>query len=190
MPKNIYENKKLKRYLKKYINTIPVDNIYKPLLVDILMRRADTYELSAEDIRQDVISLLCNLNNIDIDNMPKNYEAAAGLYIPDYNEILIAEECFKQTPNDLLYQILTHEVYHALSRDEEGRDRLGGYNSITGQYNSSLLEAIVEKASYRAVFGNNRQDNIYFNNSALGYSDITFIVDALEAVYGVSEKEF
>ncbi len=194
MANSIYKDKKVKKnlekYFKKYINTMNVSNKYKPLLVDILMRRADTYELSPEDIRQDVVSLLYNLDEISIDDMPEGYENAAGLYMPETKEILIAKGYSQVVQDDKLYQTLTHEVYHALSKDEYGRDRLGGYNSLTGEYNSSLLEAIVEKSSYRAAFGNDKQSNIYFNNSADGYSDITFIVDALEATYGVSEKDF
>lgn len=193
MANYIYNDKKVKKnlenYFKKYINRMNVSNKYKPLLVDILMRRADTYELSPEDIRQDVVSLLYNLNEISIGNMPEGYERASGIYIPDTKEILIAEGYSQTMPEDKLYQTLTHEVYHALSKDENGFDRLGGYNGLTGQYNGSLLEAIVEKSSYRAVFGNDRQSNVYFNNSADGYSDITFIIDALEATYGVSEKD-
>lgn len=194
MANSIYRDTKVKKnlegYFKKYINTMNVSDSYKPLLVDILMRRADTYELSPEDIRQDVVSLLYNLNEISIDNMPEGYENAAGLYMPATKQILLAKGYTDYAKDDFLYETLTHEVYHALSKDEYGRDRLGGYNTITGVYNSSLLEAIVEKSSYRTVFGNNKQNSPYFNNSAEGYSDVTFIVDAIEATYGVSEKDF
>lgn len=196
MANKIYKDrrakKNLQKYFKQYIYPMDIREEFKPLLVDILMRRADLYNLSPEDIRQDVVSLLYNLEDISImDDMPEGYEKAAGLYMSEEKKILIEKSYFeKTTSQDELYQTLTHEVYHVLSRDEQGIDRLGGFNSLTGQYNASLLEAIVEKSSYRAVFGNDKQNNIYFNNSARGYSDITFIIDAIEATYGVSEQEF
>lgn len=195
MANKIYKDrrakKNLQKYFKQYIYPMDIKEEFKPLLVDILMRRADLYNLSPEDIRQDVVSLLYNLEDISIGDMPEGYEKAAGLYMSEEKKILIEKSYFeKTTSQDELYQTLTHEVYHALSRDEQGIDRLGGFNSLTGQYNASLLEAIVEKSSYRAVFGNDKQNNIYFNNSARGYSDITFIIDAIEATYGVSEQEF
>lgn len=191
MSGEVYKNKELKKYFQKYIKTMNVEDKYKPMIVDILLRRADTFNLSPEDIRQDVVSLLYNLEGISVQEMPKGYENAWGVYIPWDKEVLVSESLINSNEDDRKkYQTITHEVYHALSRDENGNDRLARYNSITGQYNSSLLEAIVEKSSYRAVFGNDRQNNAYYNNSARGYGDITFIVDVLEATYGVTEKEF
>lgn len=190
MSGELYKNKQLKKYFQNYIKDINVEDKYKPMLVDILLRRADTFDLSPEEIRQDVVSLIYNLDEISVQEMPEGYENAAGLYCSAEKRILIAEDIMDKEEYDNLYQTITHEVYHVLSKDENGRDRLGRYNSITGQYNSSLLEAIVEKSSYRAVFGNDKQNNAYYNNSARGYGDITFIVDILEATYGVTEKEF
>ncbi len=189
MAKELYKNRRLKKYFEDYVRELYIEKKYRPIVVDILMRRADYFELSPEDIRQDVESLLDNLDKISIQKMPKGEENTYGIYYPDEREILISKKLLKGH-DDELYQTITHEVYHALSMDENGEDRLGGYNTITGEYNSSLLEAIIEKASYRAVFGNDKQENIYYNNSARGYADITFIIDALEATYGVSEKEF
>lgn len=190
MPNAYDKNTNLKKYFEDYINQMNIDKRYTSVLVDVMMRRAYQYELSPQEIKQDVIALLNNLNEIVIDDMPEGYEKANGIYSSDEKKITIKKEFAKQADNKVLYQTLTHEVYHVLTRDEDGNDQLAGYNSITGQYNSSLLEAIVEKASYRAVFGNDRQENIYFNQNANGYADITFIVDALEATYGVNEQDF
>ncbi len=181
---------KLKSYFENYINQMNIDKRYTSVLVDIMMRRSYEYQLSPEEIRQDMIGLLNNLNEIVIDDMPKEYERANGLYMSKEKKIIIQKNYSKREDKEIVYQTLTHEVYHVLSKDKNGNDKLGGYNSITGKYNASLLEAIVEKSSYRAVFGNDRQGNIYFNHNANGYQDITFIVDALEATYGVNEQDF
>lgn len=191
MAKRKYENKKLKKYFEKYVKEISVEDKFKPMIVDILLRRADTFNLSKDEIRQDVVSLVYNLDSIVVGQMPEGYETAWGLYTPWEKKVTIAESLMDgQQDKASVYQTITHEIYHALAKDENGNDRMAGYNTITGQYNSSLLEAIVEKSSYRAVFGNDRQENVYYNKNARGYNDITFIVDILEATYGVSEKEF
>lgn len=191
MTKRKYENRKLKKYFEKYVKELSVEDKFKPMIVDILLRRANTFDLSGEEIRQDVVSLLHNLDSIVVSQMPEGYETAWGLYTPWEKKVTIAESLMdSQEDKTSVYQTITHEIYHALAKDENGVDRMGGYNTITGHYNSSLLEAIVEKSSYRAVFGNDRQENAYYNKNARGYGDITFIVDILEATYGVSETEF
>ena len=190
MSNGYYKNEQLKEYFENYVSDLNVDERYHPILVDILLRRADLYDLSPEEIQQDVVSLVYNLEKIEIATMPENHKNVAGVFFSEEKRIAISKEYATEINSEKLYQILTHEVYHVLLYDENGEDRLEKYNIYTQKYNSTLLEAIVEKASYRAVFGNNKQDNIYFNNSANGYRDITFIVDAIEATYGVSEQDF
>lgn len=190
MSNGYYDNEQLKEYYENYVSTLNVDKRYHPIIVDILLRRADLYDLSPEEIQQDVVSLLYNLEKIEIASIPEYYKNVLGLFFYDEKRIVIKKEYAEKVDSEKLYQTLTHEVYHVLSCDENGEDRLSNYNIYTKKYNASLLEAIIEKASYRAVWGNNKQDNIYFNNSASSYRDITFIADAIEAVYGVSEQDF
>lgn len=190
------ENTRLKEYFEYYINQMSVDETYHPLLVDILMRRAYEFKLRPEEIQQDVSSLVNNLKTIRIGKMPEGYESAAGIYSSVDKEIVLEEgivEDYKKSKNyQTLYEILTHEIYHALSRDENGFDRLASQNSLTGYYNSTLLEAIVEKAADRTVFsrGTEDQNAPYYHQNYFGYPNITFITDALAACYGTSEKHF
>lgn len=193
---NYERDTKLKEYFEFYIKQMSVDEIYHPLLVDILMRRTYEYNLQSDDIQQDVTSLVNNLDEIIVGEMPEGYESAAGLYMGADKKILLDEgfvERYKKAGDyQTLYEVLTHEVYHALSRDEYGFDRLASQNSLTGYYNSTLLEAIVEKSADRTVFSRNSKDRNapYYHQNYFGYSDITFITDALEASYGVTEKFF
>ena len=190
------ENTGLKEYFEYYINQMSVDKTYHPMLVDILMRRAYEFNLRPEEIQQDVSSLVNNLNTIRIGEMPEGFENAAGLYAGVDKEIILKEnmvENYKKSKNyQTLYEILTHEVYHALSKDENGFDRLASQNSLTGYYNSTLLEAIVEKAADRTVFSRGIDDRNapYYHQNYFGYPDITFITDALAASYGTTEKFF
>lgn len=182
-----YENSNLKKYFETYIDKMEVEDEYKPVLTDILLRRAYQYKFTKEEIQTDMRTLLGSLKSIEIKKMPKGYENAAGLYSPLEKKITIAKDYSKSSSPEDLYQTLTHEVYHALTHEPNGYDRLGGINSITGAGNTSLLEAIIEKASYRTVKSNQR-DNLYYNKNARGYNDMTFIIDLLESTYGVSEQ--
>lgn len=194
MRSKYYKNPSLKAYFEKYVGQMSVDSRFKPILVDILLRRAFEYELSPEDIRQDISSLMINLKNIRIGEMPEDSRLAAGVYYSNSREIIINKyyvERANENPKDpRLYEILTHEVYHALSFDEYGDDRLSSINSFNGMDNVSLLEAIVEKAADRCVCGRSLQNAPYYHKNSYGYTNITFITDAIEATYGVSEKEF
>ena len=190
------ENTKLKEYFEYYIGQMSVDEIYQPLLVDILMRRAYEFNLHPDEIQQDVTSLVNNLNSIKIGKMPEGYESAAGIYASVDKEIVLEEgyiEKFKKDKNyQSLFEVLTHEVYHVLSRDENGFDRLASQNSLTGYYNSTLLEAIVEKSADRTVYSRGKDDPNapYYHQNSFGYPNITFITDALASSYGMTEKNF
>lgn len=119
-----------------------------------------------------------------------------GIYIPKIKKILLNEEfvrdCLKNGGKgiDDLYATLTHEVYHALTRDEKGKDRLSSTNRFNGKRNRTLLESIVETAADRTVFSRNEKDKYNFRKETNGYPEMTFVVPALAATYGVSEREF
>lgn len=194
MPNKFYEDTELRLFLNKWVGKMEVKNVYKPLLVDILMRRAFEFELSPEDISQDMQSLMDNLKCIEIKTLPKKFNTMGGVYNSATKTITlnarILDQLTQRRYDPKFYEILTHEVYHALSRDEKGNDRLSNINSYTGRYNHSLLEVIVEKAADRCVYPRRGEAAPYFNQNAYGYSDITFMTDALAATYGVTEKEF
>lgn len=194
MRNKFYENTSLRQYFNNYVSQMSVAKVYKPLLVDILMRRAHEFELSPKDISQDMQSLLDNLEHIEIKTLPKRFNSIGGVYNSITKTITLNARCLDQMRNNMhdpkLYEILTHEVYHALSRDRHGKDRLASVNAYSGKGNYSLLEVIVEKAADRCVYPRNGNSAPYFNQNTYGYTDITFITDALAATYGVSEKDF
>lgn len=119
-----------------------------------------------------------------------------GVYIPKQKKILLNEDFVREALKngkdgiDNLYVTLTHEVYHALARDENGKDRLSSKNRFNGKRNSTLLESIVETAADRTVFSRNERDRYNFRKETNGYPEMTFVVPALAATYGVSEREF
>lgn len=196
MDKSYKDNLKLKEFYEQNISKMTVPEEFKGLLLDILMRRAHEFSLSPVECRQDISSLLNNLKSIKIEKMPDGYESAAGLYCGNEKEIILSPSAIKKAikRNDFeeIYEIFTHEVYHALSKDPQGRDRLVSQNKFTKYANTTLLEAIVEKAADRCVYSRGENDKFspYFHQNRFGYPDITFITDALEASYGVTEQLF
>jgi len=185
-----YENPVLRDKATRLINAMSVRDIYKPLLVDIILRRAYEFGLTEQEATFDIYTLVNNLKEIDIKKMPYGYRNCNGVYFPKNKSIMISNELFNRKPVDYvgIYETLTHEVYHALSRDSRGNDRLLTRNIYTGTSHVSLLETIISKCSNRAV-ENRVRDNIFFNSSKYGYNATTFALDIIASVYGVSERE-
>ncbi len=194
MNKEYRANSELIKYVKKMMTYCKVQPEYGPMLEDILLRRAYEFGLSKDQIEQDCLSMIYNLERIEIADMPDGYERAAGIYTADKKTITLDREyiqsCIKSGEFDMIYQTLTHEVYHALCRDEAGNDRLVSWNNTTKEWNTSLREAIVEKAADRCVYSRKGEANAYFHQNRQGYTEITFVTDLIEAAYGVTEKSF
>lgn len=192
-----YQNSKLIKHFEKHISCgMKVKEVYKPLLVDILLRRAYEFSLSPEEIEQDLQTLLKSLDSIVFKKMSKEDRNTFGEYDFEKKQIILNQEFVRRALKngnygiDEVYVTLTHEVYHALCRDEKGRDRLSSINMFDGKENGLLLETIIETAADRTVFSRTEKDRYNFRKETKGYPAMTFIVPAIAATYGVSEKEF
>lgn len=187
---------KLIEYYTQNLASIDMPDEMRPLLIEVLLRRVEEFDQNPQDIQQDLTSLVNNLKSVEIAKMPKGYKFAAGVYIPAEKKIKIApaylKNAIKTGDFETLYEIFTHETYHALCADQHGHDRLVSFNKYSRQFNYTLREAIVEKAADRCVFSRSSEEYSapYFHQNRFGYADITFITDAIEATYGVSERAF
>lgn len=196
MAKDYKNNKRLKEYVEYNIGKMGINDRFSPLLVDVMLRRFSEFDFSMQEVYQDMVSLVNNLNQIKIGPMPDDMKSAAGIYSFDTRDITISEEYIKnaKTPQDFekIYEIFTHEVFHALARDEHGTAKISTQNRYTKMAYYSLEEAIVEKAADRCVYGRrwDEKNSPFFHQNEFGYSDITYITDVIEATYGVSEKAF
>ncbi len=110
-----YENRRLAAYARMRIATMPVSDIYKPLLVDIILRRAYEYELSDQEACSDIETLIRYVKKIEIFPLKAG---TLGVHEPATNTIKLSSEAFKKNPINAeeIYETLTHEVYHALAR--------------------------------------------------------------------------
>ena len=184
-----------KKFFEKRISEMEVDDSLKPILVDILMRRSLEYELNKEEIERDLNRLNNNVEEIIVDDnkgkdwggLHNNFEKTIRIG-SSYLELLNKEN--KEYFQNMLYETLTHEIYHALSYDENnGKSNLEGEKWETSR---PLHEIIVEKAADRAALKKQNDKYVlpYEVNRTGGYSESTFITDIIEAIYGMSEKEF
>ena len=181
-----------KEFFEKRISEMEVDDSLKPILVDILMRRSLEYELNKEEIERDLNRLNNNVEEIIVDdNEGKDW---GGLTTPAERTIRLGTtylDAIKLDKNNraILYETLTHEVYHALDYNEE--DDKFGLEGEDGFVNRPLHEIIVEKAADRMLSENNSLINLPHEwNYTNGYRNSTFITDIIESTYGVTEKEF
>ena len=196
MVKGYKNNERLKEYIGNNLDKIGIDESFKPLIVDVMLRRFSEFDFSPQEIYADMTALVNNLKTIEVGKMPQQYNTAAGLYYSDSKKILIAEDCIKnaktQEDFETLYEIFTHELFHSLARDKDGNPKISTANKYTNVAYFSLEEAIVEKAADRCVFGRtfNEGNAPFFHQNQFGYNDITYITDIIEASYGVTEKAF
>ncbi len=196
MSKDYRKNKKLNEYFEFYIKQMGIDEKFTPLLVDVMLRRTIEFDLNPNEIAQEMTSLMNNLTAIEIGKMPKNCENAAGIYSYADKKIVISEDYVRNAKSvndfEILYEIFTHETYHALARNQYGQSKISTNHAIDGSTYMSLEEAIVEKAADRCIFSRKWSEDYspFFHQNEFGYSDITYITDVIEAAYGVSEKAF
>ena len=181
-----YENSCMTAYIKNKIASMPVSDIYKPLLVDIILRRAYEYGLSQSDVILDVETLVRYVRKIEIADI-NNF---MGLHCPKECTIKISKRVFEgnNIDYDEIYEILTHEVYHALARKDNGYDNMSLVNSYTGRVHCALLEAINSKATNRVVNRRNLLEAPYYNPTRDGYNVTAFAVDLIAATYGITER--
>lgn len=176
-----YYDKNIHDLIEKSIKKLGIDKDFEPYVIDILMRRAYQFEFSEDEIQTDLDTLNKSLKNIKVEFISMD---ASGQYSSSTKTIQITPlVSTKQSYSDL-----AHELYHACTHDEDGRDRLGGYNLYLEDFNYCLLEAFVERASYRTIY-NTTPRNPYSNINASGYEGLVFVIDMLSATYGVKEND-
>lgn len=184
-----YRPKTLTKYIEDEVNRLRITKRYKPIIVDILLRRIYEFDLSDEDIETDLKTLKEHLHKIEV-VPPKNN--TLGYYSPTNKKIAITRTTALNLDPEGMYTVLAHELFHTLLTTQNGSSRLSTINKYTNKENRFLEEAIVEEAADRLVQTKKRNTGrpTYLHKNVYGYTDITFVTDAIEAAYGVTEKDF
>lgn len=195
-----YKNQEVDEKVIEAVNSLSIADEFKPLVAEVVVRRAYEYKLSMSEIDRDLKNLKASLKSIEIGEMPDGYKTAAGLYTPSEKKITLRADYFKDLmnqPNGKIraFQTLAHELFHAMSHDEYGRDTLlhvNRYTSKNGEvaYNNAILEGIIEKASHRVAYSTVDERTAPYNTKAAGYGGMTYVIDALAASCGVTDKAF
>ena len=179
----------LTKRINKYIKRIPIDERFKPIVADIVLRRAAQYNRSYSELRIDLEALVSNLERIRIVDKSKmsvhNY--ALAVYICADKEILISEELLQESP-ERIYQVIAHELFHVMLKNSRGIDKFDKFNYMLSIRSNLYQELVAEKGSYRLVYPV-ENDLTGYNQNAFGYGDICFIFDFIEAAYGVNEQD-
>ena len=179
-----YENGKYDNLIEYRVSRMSFQDEYKPFVIDILKRRALQFDFTLEQVNTDLDRLSKSLKKISAKHINFFF---AGIYYSDEKRINLNPIANDLSTNRSLYTTVTHELYHALAV-EDGNDTMAGINIYTGQYNSSLLEAFVEKASYRTVLPL-KVKNPYYNMNSDGYRLMNAVPEMIAASFGVSENE-
>ena len=118
--KVFYKDYYKERQIQLIKSIIPEDRYgaFTPLVYDILLRRAYTFEQSDEDIIRDAKNVMENISKIEFAGKDQFNGGAVG----QYNRItgliqLNADHYEKKLNKDELYETLTHEVFHGIATD-------------------------------------------------------------------------
>ncbi len=179
----------LKRRIDKIVKRLPIDENFKPIIADIVLRRAAQFSRSHSELRADLDALVNNLERIRIVDREKMaiYNYALAVYCGADNEIQISADTLKESP-ERIYQIIAHELFHVMMKNNLGIDKFDKYNYILETRSNLYQELIAEKCSYRLTYPVNL-DYSGFNSNVFGYEDISFVLDFIEATYGVNEQD-
>lgn len=123
MEKRVYYNEELEEILNCYIKEEKYGG-FKPLLNEIFQRRAYEYRFDHQHMEKEIKNFVEKIKAIEFGrNIPKIHPNTEGDY--DFRRGKIYFNCDakifqrEKIPWIILYEILTHEVYHAISHDEE-----------------------------------------------------------------------
>lgn len=199
----------LQSIIDKYIKTNKYGK-FTPILAEIFQRRAYYFNYTDSEMQEQIINFTKNAKSIQLVSSKtfrkKDRAVTVGGYSVRDKAILLNSDSFnnkKKLFDEIgmdetkkarilaleMYNILSHEVYHAISK--KGKF-LGlqehGVKDI--QRNGvALNEVITEVASTITSFGATEKDFINNAKSTYGYDKITFFTKLLSDAIGVSEKE-
>lgn len=177
-----YQNGMYDDLIEARVRAMKFQNEFKPFVIDILKRRAYQYDFTHKQVTLDLDRLAKSLYLFSID---KKAAGIGGVFYEDEKRIEI--NLNKMPGYTELYNIFTHELYHALAM-ENGVDTMAGINKYSMEYNDSLLEVLVEKASFRTINPVNTS-NPYYNENCQGYNRICFASEMICATFGITEQE-
>ena len=187
--KKEYFNKEAYDYIESNINKTKINSIFKPIVIDIILRRRHEYNLDDKYFHRDVESFINNVKDIYLENLPEN---TSGRFYSKKKCISINQNEFKKNMNDneymeYLLETISHECGHAMNNNEAGDRTFEGEDSMID--NIGTLEIFNEKEADRIVNNRKLEDAFNNHNKTDGYKFTTKYVDAIAATFGIKEKD-
>ena len=127
--KVFYKDYYKERQIQLIKSIIPEDKYgaFTPLVYDILLRRAYTFEQSDEDIIHDAKKVMENITKIEFAGRDQFHDSiqVLGHYDIESGIIQLNADSYEiESDKDILYESLTHEVYHAIATDRRDPERI------------------------------------------------------------------
>ncbi len=190
-----YFNQEAYNYVASQINKTKINSVFKPIVIDIILRRRYEYQLDDKYFHRDVESFINNVKEIYWDNLR---EQLGGDFWPKKKCIRINRNAFKENINDeqfaeKLLNVICHEFGHAMNFDETGKDRTFKID-FTDPADSTIpidgiFEIFTEKESDRLISNRKKEDAFKYYNETSGYGLTTKYINAIAAAFGIKEKE-
>lgn len=193
--KKEYFNQEAYDYVASQINKTKINSVFKPIVIDIILRRRHEYQLDDKYFHRDVESFIRNVEDIYWEDLP---EKKGGDFYPEKKCIRINRNAFKEDMNDeqfaeKLLAVICHECGHAMNFDETGNDRTFKTDSMDPADSTipidGILEIFTEKESDRLIHNRKQEDAFKYYNETTGYRPTTKYVNAIAAAFGIKEKE-
>lgn len=191
-------------YIHSGVKKCEVDELYHPIIEDILIRRTYLYGLPFEQVKKDIIALQRWLKHVEISKFSEENHSFAGFFNYTKKRIRLNEQyirdCINNGNYEAFYDVFAHELTHALCKDYVGQDILstrkeGNSIFIVNKFNNNvknknLLELIVTELADRLVYkrGKDTLESTY-SSQTTGYQASSEIIEMIETAYGVNEKE-
>lgn len=189
--KKEYFNQEAYDYVASQINKTKINSVFKPIVIDIILRRRHEYQLDDKCFHRDVESFIRNVKDIYFEDWP--VEDRYGEFSHKKKCIRINRNAFKENMSDekfaeKLFAVLSHECGHAMNFNIIGTDRtFGEVDSAVDD--AGTVEVFTEKESDRIIFNRNPEDAFEYHNKTTGYSITTKFVNAIAVAFGIKEKE-
>lgn len=194
--KKEYFNEEAYNYIESKINQTKINSVFKPMVIDIILRCRHEFQLEDKFFHRSVDSFINNVKDIYLEKLP---ERSGGRFYVIKKYIGINRDGFKENMNDEQYmgrllEIISHECVHAMNYDETGNDRTFKRDSAVDIIERmvdmrGMFESFTEKIADRIICNRTIEDAFNYHKETIGYKSTTKFVDAIAAAFGIKEKE-
>lgn len=191
-----YYRKSLEQILNQYITPERYGD-FAPIFQEIFQRRAYEFEFSDVHMEKEARNFIDKMKNAKIvsgEGFVAKYEHDTKELVINRNYLVRKEKELDTNVYSKLFNILTHESYHAIAlRDDDDCTGLT-YHAKNDEYAElesgvALNEVFTEMAAARTCISRTAKDAENYSAETRYYQSITFVPNLLAASFGVSEKE-